>query len=203
VTQAYLLGGEPLLHPELPAFLFAARKHLPHTKLYLLTNGTLVIRQEPAFWQALHETQTILLCDAYPIGLPVEEINALGARFDVKVEWTDARGEFFKIPLDLAGGQDPEDSFKRCSGINNCPMLRDGRLYPCAFTAYADVLRDRFDLDALEVGDRDSISILDDRDPQEVLDFLRRPVPYCRHCDFDHFELYPWGRTERKVEEWT
>jgi len=202
VEQVYLLGGEPLLHPELPAFIRAARAHLPHTRLYVVTNGVLVTKQGEEFWRALAETGTILLCDSYPIGLPVEEIDALGAKYGVKVEWTDPRAEFFKVPLDLEGTQDPADSFKRCSGINNCPLVKDGRIYPCAVIPYADAFKDRFDVESLHVSEADSISILD-REGTEILDFLLKPVPYCRYCDWDAFELYPWGRTERRIEEWT
>jgi len=42
-----------------------------------------------------------------------------------------------------------------------------------------------------------------DSDPGAIMRFMTSPVPFCRHCDFDHFELYEWGRTERSIDEWT
>ena len=202
VEQIFLLGGEPLLHPQVSDFVRAARRLFPDTRLYLMTNGTLVTRMNEAFWHALADTHTILLCDLYPIGLPVEEIDALGRANGVVVEWTDARSEFFKIPIDRQGGQDPADSFRRCSGINNCPMVKDGRIHPCAYVAYVDALSERFGLDGLEVGECDSISIRDGADADEIMRFLTKPVPWCRHCDFDSFEMFEWGRSQRGPDEW-
>jgi MoaA/NifB/PqqE/SkfB family radical SAM enzyme len=203
VEQIYLMGGEPLLHPKVAEFIRIARKYFPKTHISLMTNGTLVLRQDEEFWSALHDTDTILLCDSYPIGLPVDEINRLGREHDVRVEWTIPREEFFKIPIDPAGGHDPADSFRACQGFNNCPIIKDGRIYPCAYTAFADVFREEFGLDGLELTDRDSISIGADSDDEAIMEFLSKPVPWCAHCNMESREFYTWGRSKRELEEWT
>lgn len=202
VEQIMLLGGEPLLHPEIAEFVKTARRVFPGTRLYVMTNGVLVTRMGEDFWQALSETGTILLCDLYPIGLPVEEINSLGLEHGVKIEWTPLRTEFFKIPIDVDAKQKPKESFQRCNGINNCPMVRNGRLYPCAYSAYSDVFAEKFDLPGLEASSADSISLRESLDPNQAMDFLLKPVPWCSHCDFDSFEMFPWTRSERRLEEW-
>jgi len=201
VKQIYLLGGEPLLHPQVDKFVRVARRHFPDTRLYVVSNGVLVTRMGSQFWEALEETRTILLCDDYPIDLPVEEINALGVQHGVSVEWTDERGQFFKVPIDLDGRQDPDDSFLRCTGINNCPMYKDGRLYPCAFPAYVHAFQERFGLTGLDAAESDSISIRD-FDGREIMKFMSRSIPWCRHCNFDAFEMFEWGRSQGRIEEW-
>jgi len=203
VRQIYLLGGEPLLHPQLTEFVYAARAAFPRTRIYLMTNGLLVTRMGPEFWESLAKTHTVLLADSYPINLPVDEIDRLGRENGVEVEWTIPREEFFKIPIDPAGGHDRQSSFNRCQGFNNCPIIRNGRIYPCAYTAFADVFRERFDVDGLEVSQADSISIRGDVDGEAVIDFLRRPVPWCGNCDMDRREFYTWGRSSRDIGEWT
>ena len=35
-------------------------------------------------------------------------------------------------------------SFRRCRGVMNCPVLRDGRIYPCAYTAFVDIFIKKF-----------------------------------------------------------
>jgi len=202
VEQIFLLGGEPLLHPEVNDFVRSARRLFPETRIYLMTNGLLVTRMDDEFWRTLHETNTILLCDQYPINLPMDRINELGVTHGVTVEWTDPRGEFFKIPIDASASQDAADSFRRCTGVNNCPMLRDGRLYPCAYIAYCDVLAERFGVSGIEATERDSIAIDEKTDADEVMKFLLSPVPWCAHCDFDDFSMFEWTRSERKLEEW-
>ena len=203
VCQIYLLGGEPLLHPDVAAFVRLSRKIFPKTRIYLMTNGTLVMRMNDDFWRALAESDVVLLCDSYPIGLPVDEINAKGAEFGATVEWTVPRQEFFKIPIDPEGGHDPAASFAGCQGFNNCPIVRDGRLYPCAFVAFADVFRERFGIEGLLPTDADSVDVRDVDDPEKVMAFLRKPVPWCGNCDMDSRSFYEWGRSSRDITEWT
>ena len=202
VDDVWLLGGEPLLHPQIDEFVRIARRCFPKTRISVQTNSTLVTRMGQEFWSALAETNTVLLCDLYPIGLPVDEINALGAKNGVTVEWTGYRSEFFKLPIDIEGRQDPANSFLRCDGLCNCPVVRHGTIYPCPFAAYADVFAAHFGIAGLDVTDADSMSARDDRDPREIMDFLLKPIPWCRHCDFDSFEMYPWGRSRRQLDEW-
>ena len=203
VRQIYLLGGEPLLHPQVAEFVRVARKAFPETQISLMTNGVLVTRMNDDFWKALAETGVILLCDSYPINLPVEEINRLGREHGVTVEWTEPRKEFFKIPIDPDGGHDAVASFRGCQGFNNCPIIRDGRLYPCAYAAFGEVFGERFGLEGLAPGEADSISIRDNPDPEKVMEFLQRPVPWCQHCDMGSRSYYEWGRSQRALEEWT
>jgi MoaA/NifB/PqqE/SkfB family radical SAM enzyme len=203
VRQIYLLGGEPLLHPRVAGFVRVARDAFPRARISLMTNGVLVTRMDEEFWAALADTGVILLCDSYPIGLPVEEIDRLGREHGATVEWTIPRKDFFKIPIDAAGGHDAAASFRGCQGFNNCPIIRDGRLYPCAYVAFADVFRERFAIERLAVTDEDRISIRDEPDPEAVMEFLRRPVPWCANCDMESRSFYAWGRSKREIGEWT
>lgn len=203
VEQIYLLGGEPLLHPRVAEFVRVARAIFPRTRISLMTNGVRVARMDDEFWKALADTGVVLLCDSYPIGLPVEEIERLGREWGAKVEWTIPRQEFFKIPIDPAGGHDAAASFGACQGFNNCPIIRDGRLYPCAYVAFADVFKRRFALDGLEVTDSDWISTRDEPDPEKVMEFLSNPVPWCANCDMESRSFFAWDRSKREIGEWT
>ena len=87
---------------------------------------------------------------------------------------------------------DAAASFRDCQGYNNCPIIKDGRIYPCAYVAFADVFSERFDVSGLEVGDRDSISIDSAQDSDAIMSFLSNPVPWCRHCDMASREFYSW-----------
>ncbi len=203
VEQIYLLGGEPLLHPDVADFVRVSREIFPDTRIYLMTNGTLVTKMGEEFWAAMAETNTILLADNYPIGLPVEEIDRLGRVHGVVVEWTEEREQFFKIPIDPAGGHDARESFRGCQGFNNCPIVRNGKLYPCAFAAFADVFKQRFDLPGLQVSDADYVDIHAEHDPERIMRFLTHAIPWCSNCDMRSRSYYEWGRSQRALEEWT
>lgn len=203
VSQIFLLGGEPLLHPEVAVLLGTARRCFPRSRICVVTNGVLLMGMGEEFWRTMAEEQVVLICEAYPIGLPNEAITARAAEYGVSLEWTGEGATFYKLPIDVTGSQDPADSFRRCEGITNCPLYKDGRLYPCAYPPYVHALSERFGLDGLQVLGADSISIRD-HDSEAIVDFLRRPVPFCRYCDFDHFDEYAWTRgTDRTVDEWT
>lgn len=81
-------------------------------------------------------------------------------------------------------------------------MLKNGRLYPCAYIAYIDIFKDRFGVEGMEPTEDDSISIHENRDPWEIFDFLSTSVPWCRFCDVDAKTTYEWGRSSKTIEEW-
>lgn len=202
VRQIYLLGGEPLLHPQVAEFCKVARTHFPKARIYLQTNALLAMRMSEQFWSDLAENRIVLLGSAYPISVPRLEIDLLGKQRHVKVEWSAPYEEFYKIPIDPHGGHDAASSFAMCRGFNNRPLLRDGRLYPCAYIAYADVFRARFGVTGLQVYPTDSISIRDEPDPEQVFEFLRNPVHWCSNCNMAKREYFPWARSRGTIDEW-
>jgi MoaA/NifB/PqqE/SkfB family radical SAM enzyme len=202
IEQIYLLGGEPLLHPDVESFVREARRIFPATRLYVMTNGILVTRMPDSFWKTLHDQNTTLLCDSYPINIDHEKIEELGAAHGVAIEWMKPAEEFFKIPLDPEAGCDPDRSFDRCRGLSNCAIVRDGRLYPCAHAAYADIPAKKYGLPGILPGEKDSIGIFGDVSGDQIIDFLTTPVPWCAHCDFDSFETYSWARGRGEADEW-
>lgn len=202
ITEIYLLGGEPLLHPQVNEFMASARRAFPKSTIKLMSNGLLVPKMSDEFFKAMAKNQIRLVVDLYPVNIKVDEIRALCEKFGIELELTEAREEFFKLPLDLSGGQDPEHSFKSCGPINNCVLLKEGRLYPCAYTAYSDIFMKRFGVEGLEDGPEDSISIHEGHDPYEIFDFLKNPVPWCRFCNVDAVSTYKWTHQGGHIEDW-
>lgn len=202
IEQVYLLGGEPLLHPEVASFVTESRRILPDTRLSLMTNGILVTRMEPGFWEALREADTTLLVDSYPINIDHARIDELGRETGVRVEWMPPNEEFYRIPIDPAAGADASASFERCRGVANCAIIREGRIYPCAHIAYIDIPIERFGLAGCEPTEGDSVDIHGDVTGDDIIDVLTRPVPWCAHCDFDSYSTYRWGRSTGDASEW-
>ena len=202
VRHIFLLGGEPLLHPDAARFVRLAREIYPDTEIHLLTNGTLVARMSEGVWQALADTGVVLMIGHYPIDLPKMDIEALAKRHGAALEWTQRRDEFHKVPLSLEPAHDAAASFARCDGYNNCPIVRDGRLYPCSFTAYSDSLAKRFDLEGLEAADRDSLELSSIDDPNAGMRFLTNPIPWCAHCDIDARAQYAWEQVSAEPGDW-
>lgn len=202
IQRIYLLGGEPLLHPQVDDFVRETRRIFPSAKLCVMTNGLLVTRMPGSFWDTLREQSAVLLCDNYPIRIDHDEIDELGRSHGVTVEWVKPIEEFFKIPIDVSAGSNPKRSFDMCRGLANCAIVRDGRLYPCAHIAFADIPIKRFGVEGIVPGEGDSLAIFDDVTGEQALDFLTHAVPWCAHCDFGSFKMSEWGRSKGEADEW-
>jgi MoaA/NifB/PqqE/SkfB family radical SAM enzyme len=199
--RIHLLGGEPLLHPQVADFIRVAREYFPDTRLVLYTNGLLLAKMPEEFWRAVADTHCVLFIDKYPVKLPVDEINKLIEQYGVEAVWEE-RVDFYKLPIHPEGGFDPEHSFRQCHDIYNCPILRNGRIYPCAYACYADILEDKMGIEGIQPTEKDSISIYDEDDAFKIAEFLMRPVPWCARCDADARRDYDWAPTKRDPDEW-
>ncbi len=202
VRRVHLVGGEPLLHPQVLEFCKVTRATFKKARITLRTNGTLLMAQDEPFWDALAQDRITLLVDLYPVDVPALEIDLMGKQRGVKVEWVDG-SEKSKLPIDPRAIADPAESFRQCQGFYNRPLLRDGRLYPCAYVAFGDVFRERFRLPGLQVYPTDWIGIRDEPDPELVFSFLRNPVHWCTNCDFGNRMQFDWAPTQRHLSEWT
>jgi len=200
INEIYLLGGEPLLHPEVASFLRVARTCFPHADIELMTNGILLPRMKEEFWEAMAQNDILLDTDLYPIGPGKERITELAVAHQVRYEFKEYRDEvFFRLPLDPSGSQDPVQAFVACEHADiTCPTLRDGLLYPCAYVAYCDAFKERFDLDGFEVSPADYRDIYQVTSGWELFDLLCAPIPWCRFCDFAHKEPISWEQASPK-----
>ena len=207
VGNIYLLGGEPLLHPELLEFIRIARDFFPNTKLNLLTNGILLLDESEEFWHALGKNDVTLCITRYPIHLDHSEIEATVANYNLVMEywWHNPDGIEFKswiFPLDLSGKQDPVNSFLMCRDANKCIFLRDGKLFTCVIPPNIHHFNKYFN-QSLEVCQRDYIDIYQAEDIDDILKFLSKPIPFCRYCDVNgrKYDL-EWQTSKKEIEEW-
>lgn len=174
VRHVHLLGGEPLLNGHCAEILRVVRRMCPQTRLSLVTNGLLLLRQDDAFWTAARETRTMLDMTHYPVmdAMTVAEIGRKCQAEGVLLRVTVCGGFLDKILPE--GTADPRVSFKSCRRTQYCPYLREGRLYPCA-TAYHVA-------DGLIGVARDPGISLKDSSARAILIYQQTPSEVCRHC---------------------
>jgi hypothetical protein len=196
-----LLGGEPLLHLDVLEFVKSARRAFPRAQVHLVTNGILLPKMPEEFWKTLAAEGVRINVSNYPIERQDELIRTTAEKYGVEIFLTDARESFYCIALDESGENAPTSSRASCLELANCPFLRDGRIFPCAYPPLVFALEERFGVE-LPVSDADSINIFDDIDGFAISEFLARPIPFCRFCNFDKLRYFDWGRTSRCLEEW-
>lgn len=60
-----ILGGEPLLHPELLEIIKVARKTFPNTEIDICTNRILIPQLDDKVWQSFQDNHIIIHISGY------------------------------------------------------------------------------------------------------------------------------------------
>ncbi len=171
-----LVGGEPLLHPDLVELVHVARRSEIAPRISITTNGVLLPRMPDALWEAVDA----LTISVYP--RPRLDINAIedrAARFGVELNWKHQR-EF--VVMNRPAPTDDLDAtraiFDTCWIRERCHMVRDGRFYTCTRSPHLQAFH-RGTLDFSGDG-----LALDGVDASQLLAYLMRdePLAACAHC---------------------
>jgi len=141
-----LLGGEPLLHPELNSIIRKARECWGQTRLILTTNGLLLPKRGTALLDVLLETRTHVLLsehltdregiEAFEKGKQMlEEAGVPTTIIPSASRWKEYY-LFSEEGKPLPYNSKPEAAWTMC-GPNTCFNLTDNKLYRCSILANA------------------------------------------------------------------
>lgn len=204
IGDVKLLGGEPLLHPEIKDLCMIAREALPAADIRIVSNGLLLPRMDRSFFDVCRDNDIKISLTRYPICFPYEEWIEKMAGMGVACSFFNSETikTLCKKPLDLTGGQDRERMFGACMTADHCISLKDGRLYTCTTIPNVIHFNQEFGKD-LKVTEEDFIDIFKVTDPKQIRRFLSHSVPFCRYCDIrgEKFNL-PWRVSEKDINEW-
>lgn len=205
VQNFSLLGGEPLLNKQCAAYFAILRKYFPNSGIHVITNGKLLHKQDAEFWRSARENRVIIKPTKYPIDIDWDVIKAICAREQVElVFYNDENTEklSFKTQLDKHGQSDPFESFIHCHRANTCTHMHNGRIFPCAVAANIETFNSAFS-QSLEQHPTDSIDIhRDDMTYDKILEFLARPIPFCRYCKTKNMIYMPWRTSKKTLNEY-
>jgi hypothetical protein len=206
IPAIMLVGGEPLLNPELPEFMRVARQCFPQSRIQIITNGLLLLVQKDIFWESVKKYNIVMTPTKYP-GIAWEKIENRARQFDYKFDYFDLTDSSEKISrkfcLDLSGSQNPKKSYNRCCMAFCTVALQNGRMATCPFVFTIKHFNRYFNQN-IPVTPADSINIYEAKSMQEIIDFLRKPIPFCRFCQSMGTEIVgEWRKTTKTISEWT
>ncbi|WP_049945092.1 radical SAM protein [Butyrivibrio sp. AC2005] len=207
IDRIGIMGGEPLLHPELKEIVRAVRNAFPKARIQLDTNGITLLKQEDEFWEVCRESHIVITNTKYPIDLDFSAMEKKCYDENVEFEYYGNSGEvqktLYKVPLDITGGQDPRKSFMKCFHANYCVTLMNGKLYPCTIAPNSYIYCEKYGR-SLELSENDYIDIYNKNiSEKEVLRFLAEPIPFCRYCDIAHrMSGLKWRVSSGEEREW-
>ena len=193
----YLMGGEPLLHPEINKIMRIARAARPDARILIITNGTLLKGMPEEFFKTLRELRIGVVHSLYPLKNGRLDLRDLKPRMAYYTRWQ--VNDFMKMPLDPKGGQDPVLSYAGCTC--HFAQMRGGRIYPCPQSAYVSILNKRFGTDFIHE-EGDSLALDEIGSIEDLYRWFDVPKPFCRYCAVADYKRIPWEISDVRAEEW-
>jgi MoaA/NifB/PqqE/SkfB family radical SAM enzyme len=205
VADICVLGGEPLLHPNITKCLDIARKYFPLNRIYIVTNGLLLQKQTDEFWENCVKNNIDIEVSLYPVHLDLGEIRKTAEKHGVKLGMRRAPSSqtrtWLRQTLDLEGKQNPGRSYKLCELANFCIQLVNGKLYQCETTAFVKYFNSYFNKH-LEINEQDYVDIYKVKNLDEILEFLHKPTPFCKYCKTKDVDFVKWESSKKDLNEW-
>lgn len=200
VHHINILGGEPLLHPEIIKIIEMVRHYFQYGNIYLVTNGVLLNRMDESFWQQCKQSNIVIAPTQYPIKINYDEIEDKVLAYGVKYKsFGHAAEGWYHTVISDSGDKNEIQQFLHCSNANNCTVLEHGKLYPCPKAAkvrhFNKVFGNRFQQSVHDYNKAESL--------KEIMEFLSKPIPFCRYCDTFASEKIEWGTSHKEASEWT
>lgn len=204
IYKIRLMGGEPLLNPQLADFVAAARSAFPDADIRVVSNG-LLLRDDME-----DVLDTMAACNAgFDVSLypptkhMISRMDEICRKHGVKLYVTPEVNEF-RAFLDLSGGQDPEDVFPVCPQ-RHCAFLGEGVISACSMPQLIHILNGQLHSD-IPAEAEDIIDLYEEGlDGKTLLERLHKPMAFCRYCAKEQrsFIWEPAGPGKAELKDWT
>lgn len=210
-----LMGGEPLLHPQVDKLMAITRKYFPDTKINLVTNAILLDSMKPKFWKTAHRNNIAICPTIYPININWDSVLAKAKKYNADImtiirdkritkKETENKVKYFdKYVLDLDGKQSTNRAECRYGKILS---YKDGKIYRCYVSAYIRHFNNKFNKN-LEHTKNDYIDLYSKnytkKDLGEIFRSWDESYSFCKYCKAI-LPNYKWeNSTEHDISEWT
>jgi cyclic pyranopterin phosphate synthase len=187
-SEIRLLGGEPLLNPEISAYIKVAKESGIADIVTVTTNGLLLHTMNDDFWEHVD----LVKITAYPSFEPKEKFAKI---FKERASESDTRLELNSIDLfrtTIVTEPHPKDwitdmIFRTCKNVHlwHCHMIHEGKLYKCAVPPFLSEYLMKIDRDGYDP-EADAFDI--HNAPTNIYQDLRRfltsskTIDACRFC---------------------
>lgn len=203
IATFQLLGGEPLLHPELDRFVSLTRKYFPGTHIDVVTNGLLILKMPQKLIDAMIQNNATLFISQYhptreKIGRIISFLDEKQINFYISQPITD-----FESVLTYKEKTAEKAFAKRSKDGCICHSIAKGRVYVCPTIERLYAVQDFFNIhieeDELKSSSLDIMS--DDVDGWDMLKYFSAPTSICRFCCPECKESL-WETGQPKIEDW-
>lgn len=206
VETINILGGEPLLHPNILKILKLTRIYFPNSVIRIVSNGILVLNQKDIFWKTLKKYNIQLSITRYPLNINYQKIIQITKKYNIDYTFYGMNKENsqWHFPLDLSGSQNMDFNFRRCSEGNNCTNINilKGKLYVCPVVSNIKYFNKFFNY-SLPVLKEDYLNLKDIANIKDIINFISHPTPFCRFCNVQARTFNnKWEISKKDISEW-
>lgn len=177
IYDVRILGGEPLLHPDIIDILKITRKKFSFSKIELYTNGLLLDKMSEEFFVTCKKNKIGIYVSKYSV---IEsKINKIKEFFSYhKIKYCISPAIInFSANLNPNGNLDKNITFKNCKE-KNCTILKEDKIYLCPICAYIDKYNKYFNKNIVEPK---GINIFSSSS-KELFNYLKTAEETCRYC---------------------
>lgn len=206
IREISIMGGETLLHPDLPKIIQMVRLYFPKAMIRVTTNGLFLLKQKDEFWNSCRNNQATIIVTRYPINLDFATIKEKVVKEGVDFQFFEGTSDdvekcFSKHIIELDGQEDFKERFSTCGIANYGNFLMDGKIYGCPFACQAIRIFNKKYNENLVLSDDDYLNIYDAKSADEILEFAATPKKFCRFCG-GLVGGVEWKRSKMEKSEW-
>ncbi len=199
IEKLRLLGGEPLLHPDVIKFIKKSREILPKTDIRIVSNGILIKTMPDEFWTECKNNNITIDISQYPpmqekIPCIIEYIEQKGC----KVGFINPISKFW-LTLNKDGSSDIKQAFDDCQEFRNCLTLYNQKIYKCPIGAYIHKYNNHFQESIPE-----EPGISTEKTAKEIVNYINVPMETCRYCSMpeNKWDNCYWEVSKKEKDEW-
>ncbi|MFG6346916.1 MAG: radical SAM protein [Lachnospiraceae bacterium] len=197
-----LMGGEPLLHPELCKFMEVARKILPYADINIVTNGLLIPSQDKELFETMRKHDIGFHITRYiPTDQQMTKISNVLKQENISYYIENECVQEFNKILDMRGNSDGTVSQEICQN-KKCIFLRNGKLFKCPIEGMIEYFAEKYGYK--NIPKARGVDIYDDKLNWEeiVRRYFNDPVEMCKFCS-EKGETFKWKvQTQPQKEDW-
>ena len=204
IKKFRIIGGEPLLNPELDKYICLIRNVYPYTDIRLISNGIIKKKMSDQLIQTIIDNDVTFIVTQYiSLKHSIDEINRFLSKTGIRYIVTEAVLEFQKI-YNALGDSDIDENFYRCHWKGSCATMYGTKIATCYVPFVIHYFSDKFNLAIEETGKIDLME--EGLTAQEIIKRMHTPFDMCRYCapkgNWTEWERLP-DKNNTTIQDWS
>ncbi len=195
-----LMGGEPLLHPNITDFIRSTKFLFPNSNVDIVSNGILLPTMTNEFWSTCSQNSICIDLTIYPPFVENAKMWVEIARSN-RVKIRIAEKPRFSALLNSSGDSDITRISEKCI-FPGFTMVRQGKLYHCWMPALVHYFNRQYNE---LIPSKDYLDIYDAKiTGWDILSQIEKGSETCKYCTsgWNNVPFFEWARSLHDKAEW-